>query len=67
MRAQSDKWFSDYLLRIGNGPENTIRDDYVRALDEIVIAYGDCEDLINKLIMCFPRFMMKIMQTLQFI
>jgi ATP-dependent DNA helicase PIF1 len=24
MRAQSDKWFSEYLLRIGNGIEETI-------------------------------------------
>nr|AAL58156.1 hypothetical protein [Oryza sativa Japonica Group]AAP53342.1 hypothetical protein LOC_Os10g22130 [Oryza sativa Japonica Group] len=50
MRAQSDPWFSEYLLRIGNGTENTIRDDYVRLPDEIVIAYGDSEDSVHKLI-----------------
>ena len=50
MRAQSDPWFSEYLLRIGNGTENTIRDDYVRLPDEIVIAYGDSEDSIHELI-----------------
>ncbi|EAZ43848.1 hypothetical protein OsJ_28464 [Oryza sativa Japonica Group] len=50
MRAQSDPWFSEYLLRIGNGTENTIRDDYVRLPDEIVIPYGDSEDSVNTLI-----------------
>ncbi|EEE56892.1 hypothetical protein OsJ_06543 [Oryza sativa Japonica Group] len=47
MRAQSNPWFSEYLLRIGNGTENTIRDDYVRLPDEIVIAYGDSEDSVH--------------------
>nr|XP_015624412.1 uncharacterized protein LOC107279989 [Oryza sativa Japonica Group] len=50
MRAQSDLWFSEYLLRIRNGTENTIRDDYVRLPDEIVIAYGDSEDSVHELI-----------------
>ncbi|KAL6847111.1 hypothetical protein ACP4OV_022964 [Aristida adscensionis] len=50
MRAESDPWFSDYLLRIGNGTEPTIGDDYVRLPDDIVISYTDTEDSINKLI-----------------
>ncbi|XP_052164729.1 uncharacterized protein LOC127781722 [Oryza glaberrima] len=50
MRAQSDPWFSDYLLRIGNGTENTIIDDYVHLPDEIVIGYLDNEDSVNTLI-----------------
>uniref|UniRef100_A0A0E0I015 ATP-dependent DNA helicase n=1 Tax=Oryza nivara TaxID=4536 RepID=A0A0E0I015_ORYNI len=50
MRAQSDPWFSDYLLRIGNGTENTIVDDYIRLPDEIVIGYSDNEDSVNTLI-----------------
>jgi ATP-dependent DNA helicase PIF1 len=29
MRAQSDPWFLEYLLRIGNGTKKTIEDDYV--------------------------------------
>ncbi|RCV37370.1 hypothetical protein SETIT_8G057300v2 [Setaria italica] len=37
MRAQSDAWFADYLLRIGNGVEETIGDDYVQLLDDILI------------------------------
>ena len=51
MRAQTDPWFSSYLLRIGNGTEETIRDDYVRLLEDIVIGYThDNEDSINMLI-----------------
>jgi len=44
MRAQSDPWFSEYLLRIGNGTEETIGDDYVRLPNDIVIGYrhGGC-------------------------
>ena len=29
MRAQSDPWFSNYLLQIGNRTEETIGDDYI--------------------------------------
>jgi len=50
MRAQSDPWFSKYLLRIGNGTEETIGDDYVRLHNEIVIAYTDTQMVVNKLI-----------------
>jgi ATP-dependent DNA helicase PIF1 len=55
MRAQSDKWFSEYLLRIGNGTEETIGSEYVRLSEGIVIGYTDTEDSINKLIIdVFP-------------
>jgi ATP-dependent DNA helicase PIF1 len=37
MRAQSDKWFAEYLLRIGNGTEETIGEDYVRLPDDILV------------------------------
>ena len=50
MRAQSDPWFSEYLLRIGNGTEETIGDDYVRLPDDIVIAYTDTDVVVNRLI-----------------
>ena len=46
MRAQSDPWFSEYLLRIGNETEETIGDDYV----DIVIGYTDTEVAVNNLI-----------------
>jgi ATP-dependent DNA helicase PIF1 len=50
MRAQSDPWFSEYLLRIGNRTEETIGVDYVRLPDDIVIGYTDTEAVVNKLI-----------------
>jgi ATP-dependent DNA helicase PIF1 len=50
MRAQSDPWFSDYLLRIGNGTEETIANDYVHLPEDIVIGYTDTDDCVNKLI-----------------
>jgi ATP-dependent DNA helicase PIF1 len=50
MMAQSDPWFSDYLLRIENGTEETIGDDYVRLPDDIVIGFNDTEVAVNKLI-----------------
>ncbi|XP_066374100.1 uncharacterized protein [Miscanthus floridulus] len=50
MRAQSDPWFLDYLLRIGNGTKKTIGDDYVSLPENIVIGYTDTEDSIAKLI-----------------
>nr|XP_051207578.1 uncharacterized protein LOC127323481 [Lolium perenne] len=50
MRAQADPWFSEYLLKIGNGTEETIGDDYVRLPDDIVIRYTEDEKAINTLI-----------------
>jgi len=50
MRAQSDPRFADYLLRIGNGTEETIGDEYVCLPDYILIAYTDNEESVNKLI-----------------
>jgi ATP-dependent DNA helicase PIF1 len=48
IRAQTDPWFLSYLLRIGNGIEETIENDYVRLPEDIVIGYtDDNEDSIN--------------------
>jgi ATP-dependent DNA helicase PIF1 len=49
MRAQTDQWFSSYLLRIGDGTEETIGDDYVRLPDDIVTPYAPTEEPVNKL------------------
>uniref|UniRef100_A0A453JS39 DNA helicase Pif1-like 2B domain-containing protein n=1 Tax=Aegilops tauschii subsp. strangulata TaxID=200361 RepID=A0A453JS39_AEGTS len=43
-------WFSKYLLRIGNGTEETIGDDYVHLPDEIVIGYTPGDAPVMKLI-----------------
>jgi hypothetical protein len=54
MRAQSDPWFSDYLLRIGNGTEDRFAGDYVHLPKVIIIEYKD-EHSIDSLIDCvFP-------------
>ncbi|XP_062208827.1 ATP-dependent DNA helicase PIF1-like [Phragmites australis] len=50
MRAQSDPWFSKYLLRIGNGTEETVKDDYVKIPDEICVPYTSAESNIDNLI-----------------
>jgi hypothetical protein len=50
MRAQSDQWFSNYLLRIGNGIEETCNDDNVRLPDEICIPYTGEDDDVDRLI-----------------
>ena len=40
MHAKNDTWFADYLLRIGNGTEETFGDDYVQFLDDIVVEWS---------------------------
>ncbi|KAL6901890.1 hypothetical protein ACP4OV_004766 [Aristida adscensionis] len=50
MKAQSDPWFSDFLLRIRNGTEETIGEDYVLLPEQIVIDHTNPEVAINKLI-----------------
>jgi ATP-dependent DNA helicase PIF1 len=51
MRAQSDPWFADYLLRIGGGTEEVNGDDNVRILDEICVPYSsDAEKDLHTLI-----------------
>jgi ATP-dependent DNA helicase PIF1 len=50
MRAQSDPWFSDFLLRIGNGTEESIGEDYVRLPEDIIIGYTDSEASVSKLV-----------------
>uniref|UniRef100_A0A453I9Q3 ATP-dependent DNA helicase n=1 Tax=Aegilops tauschii subsp. strangulata TaxID=200361 RepID=A0A453I9Q3_AEGTS len=50
MRAQSDPWFVDYLLRVGNGTEDTMDADYIRLPDEICVPYTSDATDIDKLI-----------------
>jgi len=51
MRAQSDPWFADYLLRIGSGTEEVNGDGNVRILDEICVPYsGDAEKDLHTVI-----------------
>jgi ATP-dependent DNA helicase PIF1 len=51
MRAQTDPWFADYMLRIGNGTEEVNEDGDVRLSDEICVPYtGDSEKDLDTLI-----------------
>lgn len=49
MRAQSNPWFSNFLLRVGNGMEKTIGNDYIRLPNDIVIPFTDKETIGNGL------------------
>ncbi|XP_034601220.1 uncharacterized protein [Setaria viridis] len=57
MRAQSDPWFAEYLLRIGGGTEEVNGDGDVCLPDDISIPYsGDSEKDLDRLIECiFPN------------
>ncbi|XP_066320072.1 uncharacterized protein [Miscanthus floridulus] len=51
MRAQSDSWFADYLLRISGGTKEVNRDGNVHIPDEIYAPYsGDAEKDLHTLI-----------------
>jgi len=50
MRALSDPWFSDFLLRIGDGIEESIGQEYVRLPKEIAISYTELKASVIKLI-----------------
>jgi energy-coupling factor transporter ATP-binding protein EcfA2 len=51
MRAETDPWFADYMLRIGNGTEEVNEDGDVRLPDEICVSYtGDFEKDLDTLI-----------------
>ena len=49
MRAQSDAWYSEFLLRIGNGTEEERTNDYVQLSEDILIEY-ESDKSIDKLI-----------------
>ncbi|GKC21260.1 ATP-dependent DNA helicase PIF1-like protein, partial [Tanacetum coccineum] len=43
MRARTDPWFSDFLLRVGDGVEESVEDTYIKIPNKMVIPYiGDC-------------------------
>ncbi|XP_024974822.1 uncharacterized protein LOC112512927 [Cynara cardunculus var. scolymus] len=41
MRARSDPWFSDFLLRVGDGDEEMMEESFIRIPDDMTIAYTD--------------------------
>jgi ATP-dependent DNA helicase PIF1 len=55
MRAQNDIWYSEFLLRIGNGTKVSCQNDYVQLPDDIIIEYKS-EESLDRLIECvFPN------------
>ena len=50
MRAQSDLWFMEYLLRIDGGNEEVNGDDDVCLPDDICVSYTGKDTYLNKLI-----------------
>ncbi|GKD18885.1 ATP-dependent DNA helicase PIF1-like protein, partial [Tanacetum coccineum] len=57
MRARTDPWFSNFLLRVGDGVEEVTDQDYIRIPDDMTIPYTDKtaskDALINEI---FPSF-----------
>ncbi|XP_024980848.1 uncharacterized protein LOC112517694 [Cynara cardunculus var. scolymus] len=41
MRARTDPWFSDFLLRVGDGDEEAVDESFIRILDDMTIPYTD--------------------------
>ncbi|KAJ9551807.1 hypothetical protein OSB04_015852 [Centaurea solstitialis] len=41
MRALDDPWFSEFLLRVGNGDEEMIDETFIRIPDDMTIPYND--------------------------
>jgi len=55
MRAQSDPWFAEYLLRVGGGTEEANSDGEIRLPDQVCGPYTGSDRDLDKLINCiFP-------------
>ncbi|KAI3798192.1 hypothetical protein L1987_33461 [Smallanthus sonchifolius] len=50
MRALNDPWFSDLLLRVGDGTEELIEGNFIRIPDEMTISCTNRENSIKELI-----------------
>lgn len=50
MRARSDPWFSDFLLRVGDGVEEAVEGNFIRIPDDMVIPYTNEKESMEKLI-----------------
>nr|GEV12429.1 vacuolar protein sorting-associated protein 36 [Tanacetum cinerariifolium] len=57
MRARTDSWFSNFLLRVSDGVKEVIDEDYVRISDDMTIPYTDeatsKDALINEIFSSF--------------
>ncbi|KAJ9541417.1 hypothetical protein OSB04_027923 [Centaurea solstitialis] len=50
MRAFTDPWFSDFLLRVGNGDEESLDGNFIRIPDDMAIPYTNENDSKDALI-----------------
>ncbi|XP_042757993.2 uncharacterized protein LOC111895117 [Lactuca sativa] len=50
MRAVNDPWFSNFLLRVGDGKEETLDESYIRIPDNMSIRYTDKTKSVDALI-----------------
>ena len=50
MRALLDPYFSEYLLRVGDGTEESLEGNLICSLEELVIPYTTEEDSKQRLI-----------------
>jgi ATP-dependent DNA helicase PIF1 len=50
MRALTDPWFSDFLLRVGNGDEESFEGNFFRIPDDMAIPYTNKNDSKDALI-----------------
>ncbi|XP_076916913.1 uncharacterized protein LOC143576771 [Bidens hawaiensis] len=49
MRALNDSWFSDFILRVGDGTEESIDENFIRIPDDMVIPFTSKENSIKEL------------------
>ncbi|KAD4385908.1 hypothetical protein E3N88_26077 [Mikania micrantha] len=55
MRTINDPWFSDFLLRVGDGNEETVEGSFIRIPDDMTIPFTIPENSIKELInVIFP-------------
>ncbi|XP_024965802.1 uncharacterized protein LOC112506005 [Cynara cardunculus var. scolymus] len=45
MRARTDPWFSEFLLRVGDGDEEAVDESFIRIPDDMTIPYADKENV----------------------
>ncbi|KAJ9557871.1 hypothetical protein OSB04_012485 [Centaurea solstitialis] len=50
MRASTDPWFSEFLLRVGNGNEEMVANNFIRIPDDMAIPYNDERNSMDALI-----------------
>ncbi|XP_076948844.1 ATP-dependent DNA helicase PIF1-like [Bidens hawaiensis] len=50
MRALNDQWFSEFLLRVGDGTEETIGDKFIKIPNDMIVPFTTPDNSIRDLI-----------------